>query len=169
VVVFGAYNAQPHHNWAQAYKYIEKIQMTGFTIQELIISGLYLWCTLHLLQSTNVMGSKGRRKRHTVLELFSINILIVMFDVALLVVEYQNRHVIEQALKAVVYSVKLKCEFVVLRKLVTISQRNARMSQDTFITAAGTDAERGNSDISEPTFHSPKYGDRGGAVFIEKI
>jgi len=167
--MFGAYNAHPHHNWAQAYKYIEKIQMTGFTVQELIISGLYLWCTLSILQSTTVVEGKGRRRRHTVIELFSINILIVVFDVALLVVEYQNRHVIEQSLKAFIYSVKLKCEFAVLRKLITISQRNARMSQDTFITVAGTDAERGNSVISEPTFYSPKYGDRGGAVFIEKI
>lgn len=41
-------------------------------------------------------------------------------DIALLVVEYQHRHVIEQALKVVVYSVKLKPEFAILNKLIYI-------------------------------------------------
>ena len=54
-------------------------------------------------------------------QLFSINVVIIVLDVALLVVEYQDRHVIEQALKEVVYSVKLKFEFAILSKLAGIA------------------------------------------------
>lgn len=117
VVMFGAYNAHPNHNFAEAYKYIEKIQMTGFTIQELILSGLYVWRTLDILKS-----GKSRRRNKIMRELLSINVFIIIMDIALLVVEYQDRHVIEQAIKGVIYSVKLKLEFAILSKLVGITQ-----------------------------------------------
>ena len=55
------------------------------------------------------------------IELLSINIWICVMDIALLVVEYQNRHVIEQTLKGVVYSTKLKLEFAILRKLISMA------------------------------------------------
>lgn len=57
-------------------------------------------------------------------ELLAINVVIIFMDIALLVVEYQNRHVIEQCIKQVVYSVKLKLEFAILSKLVDISHRS---------------------------------------------
>lgn len=51
------------------------------------------------------------------------NVLIVIMDIALLAMQYQQRHVIEQALKVVIYSVKLKLEFAILNKLIFIAQR----------------------------------------------
>ena len=53
-------------------------------------------------------------------------------DVALLIVEYQDRHAIEQAVKQVVYSVKLKLEFAILSKLVHITQSGRRDSHGFF-------------------------------------
>ncbi|KAK4549331.1 hypothetical protein LTR36_006328 [Oleoguttula mirabilis] len=121
VVVFGAYYVPPGHMWMKAYKYVEKIQMTGFTLQEFIISGLYIWRTLDILQTTD----PGRtRTRRVMWQLFGISVIIVVLDIALLVVEYQNRHVIEQALKAAVYGIKLKLEFAILSKLVGITKAN---------------------------------------------
>lgn len=43
-------------------------------------------------------------------------------DITLLVVQYQHRHVLEQALKVVIYSIKLKLEFAILNKLIGITQ-----------------------------------------------
>lgn len=117
VVMFGAYNAHPNHGFAQAYKYVEKVQMTGFTIQELILSSLYVWRTLDILRSGG-----SRRRNRIMRELLAINAFIIAMDIALLVVEYQDRHVIEQALKAAIYSVKLKLEFAILSKLVGITR-----------------------------------------------
>lgn len=34
VVMFGAYDADPNHLWAKAYKYVEMVQMTIFTVQD---------------------------------------------------------------------------------------------------------------------------------------
>lgn len=123
VVMFGAYNANPNHGFAEAYKYIEKVQMTGFTIQEFILSALYVWRTLDILKAGG-----SRRRNRVMRELLTINLFIIFMDVALLVVEYQDRHVIEQAIKEVVYSVKLKLEFAILNKLVGITQKSDRDS-----------------------------------------
>ncbi|KAK5124922.1 hypothetical protein LTR85_001112 [Meristemomyces frigidus] len=119
VVVFGAYYVPPGHLWMKAYRYIEKVQMTGFTLQEFIISGLYIWRTLDILKTTD----PGRKRMRRVMwQLFGISIIIVVFDIALLVVEYQDRHVIEQALKAAVYGIKLKLEFAILSKLIGLTK-----------------------------------------------
>ena len=119
IVMFGAFNAHPNHGFAQAYKYVEKIQMTGFTIQELVLSSLYVWRTLDILKSGG-----SRRRNRVMRELLAVNAFIIVMDIALLIVEYQDRHVIEQALKAVVYSVKLKLEFAILSKLVSIAKKS---------------------------------------------
>lgn len=140
VVLFGAYYAAQHTAFADAYKYIEKIQMTGFTIQELILSGLYVWKTLDIIHATasaSTAATFNRKKRTSRImwQLFSINVLIVIMDVALLVIEYQDRHVFQQALKGVIYSVKLKMEFAILSKLVALTSRDGGSSQATFTGA----------------------------------
>ncbi|KAK0337939.1 hypothetical protein LTR91_011779 [Friedmanniomyces endolithicus] len=138
VVNFGAYCAHPAREFQLAYRYIEKIQMTVFTIQELIISGLYVWRTIEILKVSN---RDRRRTRRVMWQLFSINVIIIVLDVALLVVEYQNRHVIEQALKEVVYSVKLKFEFAILSKLAGLTQQGNSESLGAFETYDDTISE----------------------------
>ena len=140
VVLFGAYYAAQQTAFAAAYKYIEKIQMTGFTIQELILSGLYVWKTLDIIRATSnatAVGTLNKKKRTSRImwQLFSINVLIVVMDVALLVIEYQDRHVFQQALKGVIYSVKLKMEFAILSKLVALTSRDGGSSAATFTGA----------------------------------
>ena len=112
--MFGAYNAMNNHPFEQAYKYIEKVQMTGFTLQEFVLSGIYVWRTLDILKSYD----RNRRRRRILRELLGINVLIKMMDIAFLVVEYQDRHVIEQAVKEVMYSAKLELESAILSKLI---------------------------------------------------
>ena len=51
-------------------------------------------------------------------QLFTVNILIILMDFALLGVEFANLYIIETTFKGVVYSIKLKLEFAVLGKLV---------------------------------------------------
>lgn len=140
VVLFGAYYAAQQTAFAAAYKYIEKIQMTGFTVQELILSGLYVWKTLDIIRassstSTTAAANKKKRTSRIMWQLFSINLIIVLMDIALLVIEYQDRHVFQQALKGVIYSVKLKMEFAILSKLVSLTSRNGSSSEATFTGA----------------------------------
>ena len=141
VVLFGAYYASQSSGFAEAYKYIEKIQMTGFTLQEFILSGLYVWKTLDIIRATSNTSPNGgpmARKRRTsriMWQLFSINVFIVFMDVAVLVIEYQDRHVFQQALKEVVYSIKLKMEFAILSKLVALTSKDGGSSGANFTGA----------------------------------
>lgn len=121
VVQYGKYGDRQDNGWNRALFYIEKIQMTGFCIQEFIISGLYLWKTVGLLK---VLRKKGIRK--VMFELFLINVIIVIGDIALLVLEYSGERVMERTWKVLVYSVKLKLEFAILSKLVDLVQSSQR-------------------------------------------
>lgn len=122
--------ASARPNYQRGYVYIEKIQMTGFCIQEFIISGLYVWKTLDILKTQDSVPRSGstssdqspRKHVHRVmLQLAIINVVIIALDVLLLVVEFYDLHIAEISIKPFVYSVKLKLEFAVLSKLVETS------------------------------------------------
>lgn len=118
VVHFGTYSHD--QDFSRAFKVIEKFQMTGFCIQGFIISSLY---TKEVVRFLHVVTQKGVRR--TMWELFTINILIVALDIALLVIEYLNLSVFEITFKGVVYSVKLKMELAILGKLVSMSHSSS--------------------------------------------
>jgi hypothetical protein len=99
--------------FVRGYGIMEKIQMTGFCIQEFIISGLYIWETAKMLRAS---PEKGNRK--IMYQLLSISVAMVAMDLCLLSVEYANLYVIETTVKGMTYSLKLKLEFAVLGKLV---------------------------------------------------
>ncbi|EXJ75488.1 uncharacterized protein A1O5_02184 [Cladophialophora psammophila CBS 110553] len=105
----------------RALFYMEKIQMTAFCIQEFIISGIYLWKTVQLL---NLVSKEGTRR--VMWELLTINAIIILMDIALLSLEYKGLRTMERAFKSFIYSVKLKMEFAVLGKLVNLVQSSTR-------------------------------------------
>ncbi|KAL4945217.1 hypothetical protein BDV06DRAFT_44530 [Aspergillus oleicola] len=124
-------DAEERSPWAEGYNIMEKIQMTGFTIQEVIISGLYIWETGKMLQ----LGS-SRDNRKIMQELVGINVLIVLMDLMLLGLEYASIYAIQITLKGVVYSVKLKLEFAVLGKLVDVVHSTKRTGLTSLIPPA---------------------------------
>ena len=133
VVLFGSNLGGERTTFTDAYKYIEKIQMTAFCIQEFIISGLYVWKTVRLLRIVRKPGTK-----RVMWQLFIINIIIIAMDIALLVLEYHNLRVLEQAFKVVIYSVKLKLEFAILGKLVELVQQNGRSLSNVMLEVDAT-------------------------------
>ncbi|KKK25001.1 hypothetical protein P175DRAFT_0444984 [Aspergillus ochraceoroseus IBT 24754] len=112
-----------HRNplFVKGYNIMEKIQMTGFTVQEIIISGLYVWETTRMLH----LGS-NRENRKIMHQLVGINVSIVIMDLVLLGLEYASYYSVQITLKGVIYSIKLKLEFAVLGKLVDVVQGNRR-------------------------------------------
>ncbi|KAK3937041.1 hypothetical protein QBC46DRAFT_356998 [Diplogelasinospora grovesii] len=74
------------------YSIWEKIQVTLFFLQEVTISGLYIWEALKLLQ----LGGSA--------------------------IHYASRYGIQTTYKALVYGVKLKLEFSILNRLVELTQ-----------------------------------------------
>lgn len=70
-----AYSRNP--NFSSGYFYIEHIQMTIIFLQELIISGLYVWKTAGLLQVISKANT-----RSMIWQLLTINVIIIGMDVS---------------------------------------------------------------------------------------
>lgn len=101
------------------YNVMEKIQLTGFCVQEIIISGLYIWETNRMLKLNPENDS-----RKVIFNLFAVNMACILMDIALIVIEYANFYMYQTTLKATIYSIKLKLEFAVLGKLVKIAHQH---------------------------------------------
>ncbi|KAI1855768.1 hypothetical protein JX265_012213 [Neoarthrinium moseri] len=102
--------------FVEGYTIFEKIQMTAFSVQEVFISGVYVWEVRKMLQLIY-----EKESRRIMWELLSINVFIIVLDVALLTVEFLNMYQVETTFKGMVYSIKLKLEFGVLGKLVKVA------------------------------------------------
>jgi hypothetical protein len=113
VLTYGSNVADKNSVFVDGYNIMEKIQMTGFTIQEVIISALYVSETVKLLRL-----SSERNKRKIMYQLIGINIGMFVMDLILLGLEYASYYAVQITLKAAIYSVKLKLEFAVLGRLV---------------------------------------------------
>ncbi|KAE8153650.1 hypothetical protein BDV25DRAFT_148893 [Aspergillus avenaceus] len=101
----------------RGYNVMERMQVAWFCAQEMLISSIYIWETVNLLR---MRPDKDPARKKTMYELITINVIIILMDVALLVLEYTGFYTLQTTLKAAVYSVKLKLEFAVLRKLVLL-------------------------------------------------
>jgi hypothetical protein len=133
---------------------MEKIQMTGFFVQETILSIVYIKETIRLLKLSETvqddvrsfddsagMGHlKNTNVRKTMYQLLTINVMIIAMDIALISVEFADLYLIETTLKGVVYSVKLKLEFAVLGKLIQLVRVRAESDQ-----SMNNNYARGNS------------------------
>ena len=105
--------------WAPGFEVIERIQVAWFTVQECLISTVYIWETVRMIKLSPVED----KRRHKILyELLAINVIAISMDVALVILEYVGLYFTQVILKATVYSIKLKMEFAVLGMLVAIVQ-----------------------------------------------
>ncbi|KAF2438739.1 hypothetical protein P171DRAFT_338855, partial [Karstenula rhodostoma CBS 690.94] len=116
VVVYGSRFGSRTVDFGKAYDAIERIQMCVFFLQEVSLSGIYIWKALDIIQT-----SDRKRSHHTMWQLFSINVIIIAFDIALLALEFSSQHVAQQTIKGLIYCVKLKLELAILNKLVDVS------------------------------------------------
>lgn len=125
--MYGSHFGHNTYTFGAAYNVVERIQMCGFCVQEFILSGLYIWKALDIISS-----AERKRSHHLMWQLFSINVIIIVLDIALLTIEFMSYHVLQQTVKGLTYSVKLKLELAILNKLVELSSANVRASTLTF-------------------------------------
>ncbi|MCJ1287985.1 hypothetical protein MMC26_007338 [Xylographa opegraphella] len=126
VLTYGS-NSSDSARFITAFNIMERLQMTAFSIQEFIISGIYVYSTIKLLRPVY-----HGRSRRVMMQLIWINLTIIAMDVVLLTFEYNYDYEIEATLKAMVYSIKLKLEFAVLNQLMTLA--NASVHSATNLT-----------------------------------
>lgn len=79
--------------WAPTYSVIEKVQVSGFFIQEVVLSAIYIWKTTAMLRQEgplfnskkNARGNRGRKVlTHTIL----MSVIIICLDIMLLGLEF---------------------------------------------------------------------------------
>jgi len=102
----------------QPMEIMERIQQTVFTLQEVIISGLYIFHTVRFLDA-----GFATRTRKVVALLISVQVLAISMDAGLTTFDFMNMFTLKCTLHPFVYSVKLKLEFIVLNQLLSIVKR----------------------------------------------
>lgn len=104
--------------WVKGFSVMERIQVTWFTAQEVLISTIYIWDTIWLIR----LSPEADVRRHKILyELLAVNIAAIIMDLSLVVLQYRGFYFTQIELKPMVYSIKLKLEFAVLGMLVSIA------------------------------------------------
>lgn len=149
VLTYGS-NSPQHALFTDGFRVMEKLQMTMFSVQELVISGLYIWATLRFLRPVY-----RRHVRSVMVQLLWINVAIIIMDLAMLTMEYMGMYFLEAVMKGAIYSVKLKLEFAVLNQLMQIA--SSSRDQAAVLGAAGDDSKddrrrRGSTAVSPGGF-----------------
>ncbi|KAM6514016.1 hypothetical protein FALCPG4_015199 [Fusarium falciforme] len=122
IVAYGAILAPEPGTYATSYSVYEKIQVSLFFIQEVIISGLYIWYSYKTLQMQEALH--GAQASRMLYHLVVVNILVLVLDITVLVLEYNNLYSLQTAIKGMVYSIKLKIEYSILNSLVNVAKAN---------------------------------------------
>ncbi|KAH7042260.1 integral membrane protein [Macrophomina phaseolina] len=130
--------AETSQTMATVYTAYEKTELTAFSIQECIISGLYIYeASKTFLRPAAKSSKAGRRMRAIYRHLIYVNIIVVALDATLLATQYANHYRPQTTYKAFVYSVKLKLEFAILNRLVAAA-RNKKTAANYDPASAGS-------------------------------
>ncbi|KAM5343960.1 hypothetical protein ACJ41O_012497 [Fusarium nematophilum] len=119
-VIFIYVNTSDSAGYLRAFLIYERLEIVVFSLQESIISGLFLWEGYRSFWPVLALrGSEGRSFLAQLIALFLVNVLL---DSVLIALEYSGRFQLQTSIKPFVYSVKLKVEFIILNKLVRFTR-----------------------------------------------
>jgi hypothetical protein len=116
--------------WQHGYDIMERIELVGFSVQEMVISYLYVVQVIRNLRIVPPNSRIHKVHRKTLHYVLAINVFLILLDVVLLIMEFTNRYTIQTALKSLVYSIKLKLEFAVLNRLICLVRPEQVTSDD---------------------------------------
>ncbi|OBT90741.1 hypothetical protein VE02_00677 [Pseudogymnoascus sp. 03VT05] len=143
VLTYGS-NFTSSQKFLDGYIIMEKIEIIGISIQEIIISTLYIYGTRDMLKY-NPEGES----RSILLQLVGINFIFILMDIGLIATQYSNMFTYQTTLKGLIYSIKLKLEFFVLGKLVGIAnRRGGKPDSDNMDVSDFVDTSQVTSDVT---------------------
>ncbi len=116
IIIFDFGISSPHPNiWYMPMHVYERIQVIWFSVQETIISFLYIWHTRDFLRHTY------SHQTHRVMALLiTAQVVAVIFDIALITLDWENMFLLKIVIHPFCYAVKLKFEFIVLNQLLAL-------------------------------------------------
>ncbi|KAL8976445.1 MAG: hypothetical protein Q9205_007546 [Flavoplaca limonia] len=101
--------------WLKIYNVYERIQLIVFTLQELVISILYIRATFKILLPDDPSDTRITKKF-----LIYMNVLCIVLDIAFVCQVYSGEWVYKTGTQSLAYAIKLSIEFVVLNKLMDV-------------------------------------------------
>jgi hypothetical protein len=104
-----------HRNWVSWYPTMEKVQIVGFTIQETIISGIYIYMARRMVKKAYNDDTK-----QCIRLLILVQVTCILLDVPFIVLAYTEIFLLKATLTSFAYAIKLKLEFIVLNQLIGI-------------------------------------------------
>ncbi|XXG96442.1 hypothetical protein Hte_002725 [Hypoxylon texense] len=104
-------NAPTHAKFLLHMEIVERIQVMGFSVQETIISAIYVWGTLQILKLS--LNSKAK---NTLALLIIVQVLVVLADVLVITLDFVEYFTLKAVIHSFVYAFKLQVEFVVLNE-----------------------------------------------------
>ncbi|PSN59886.1 hypothetical protein BS50DRAFT_579689 [Corynespora cassiicola Philippines] len=112
VFQFGVSNSGTHEKFLPYMAPMERVQVMAFSIQEIIISGVYIYSSYAQRHETlhNGMGK-------TVMLLLWVQVIVILCDVVVIVLDYCEYFTLKAVLHSFVYAFKLQLEFVILNDL----------------------------------------------------
>lgn len=114
IQTFGSNQSNPGM-WLKVYNIYERIQLIIFTLQEFIISLIYIRAAVKLLSPSDPVET-----RHTKKFLIYLNILCIGLDIAFVCEVFSGEWVYKTGTQSLAYAIKLTIEFAVLNKLMEV-------------------------------------------------
>lgn len=114
IQTFGSNQSNPGM-WLKVYNIYERIQLIIFTLQEFIISLIYIRAAVKLLTPSDPVET-----RHTKKFLIYLNILCIGLDIAFVCEVFSGEWVYKTGTQSLAYAIKLTIEFAVLNKLIDV-------------------------------------------------
>ena len=102
-------------SWVSWYPAMEKAQIVGFSVQETIISGIYIYAARRM-----VKGSHNAQTKHCIRLLILVQVVCILLNVPFIVLACADIFLLKATLTSFVYAIKLKLEFIVLNQLIGI-------------------------------------------------
>lgn len=116
IIVFEFGLISKHHaSYMRPMEIMERVQQTVFTLQESIISIIYIFHTYRFLNSGYAMHT-----RKVVRLLVLVQVGVIAFDGGLTAFDYKNMFTLKCTIHPFVYALKLKLEFIVLNQLLAL-------------------------------------------------
>jgi hypothetical protein len=112
--------------WTAASRVMDRLQAVWFTVQEFIITYLYMiaaWAQLQEPLLPNGVARLNERAKKVFRLLIIVQLLVLAMDIIVAVLACAGFFAIKGMIFSFTYSVKLELEFVILNQLVAISRQ----------------------------------------------
>jgi len=111
VFQFGLANQSTHDQYVSYLRVMERIQIMGFSLQEITLTSIYIYGTLQIIKN-----SLNPKIRTTMIFLILIQVMVMLCDISVIALDYANYYMLKAVVQSFFYALKLQLEFVILNK-----------------------------------------------------